>query len=175
MGVTGRDAGEAVGTTGRGGLPGCLLALVGAPLLGALSYALGGWDWAAIACLGALIGGLSWIAFDLTRGRAAGPAPMTWSFAPASAAVVAATDVVAVLGDATPMTYLLLALPCALLGAVAVFVLELRESGRPLYSVAKAVAAAVLIAVPLPVGGLLGAGASLGHRMIRTPPESRAS
>ena len=65
---------------------------------------------------------------------------------------------------------MLLSIPCALLGGAGVFLTEILESGRPFISVGKAIVASMLIAVPLPVGGLLGAGASLGHRALRKSP-----
>lgn len=147
----------------------CLVALLGAPAVGYAVARLEGLL-TGLACGVALFAAAAaWAALELSRARRGVPR-VTWSFAPLSAAIIAATDVLAVAGD-TPLTYAVVALPAALLCGAVVFGCELRESRRPLYSALKAAAAAVLVAIPLPVGGLVGAGASLGHRLFVPPPD----
>jgi hypothetical protein len=146
---------------------GCLAALVVSPLAGMLvaaAFGVRAGAWASGA-LFVVLGAYSWLQFARADRTAAGP--MTWSFTPLGAALVAATDVLATGGDAFgPWSYLALSVPCALLGGGVVFLTEILESHRPLYSLVKAAGATLLILVPLPVGGLIGAGASLGHRAL---------
>ena len=157
----------------RGVLGGCAAAALGAPLVGFGLHALTGEVGGSVGAAGvAFVAALLWSAVRVTRGGRAAPGPMVWSFTPLGASVVVATDVLATSGDVLgPATYVLLAVPCAFLGGGVVFMTEIQESRRLLYSVAKAVAATVLILVPLPVGGLLGGGASLGHRLLRRAEE----
>ena len=101
------------------------------------------------------------------------PRPATWSFTPVGAGLIALTDVLAMSGDAFgPGTYILLSIPCAILGGAGVLLTEYLESRRILLSILKAAVASFLILIPLPVGGLVGAGASLGHRALRKTEKS---
>jgi hypothetical protein len=151
----------------QSGLVGCVAATCGSPILGYVAYrATDDWRVGVAGAALAFIAALAWSARQMARGSVGGAGPMTWSFTPLGAAVVAATDVLATGGDFLPVTYVLLVVPCAFLGGGVVFLSEMHESRRALYSLAKAVAAVLLILVPMPVGGLVGAGASLGHRMI---------
>jgi len=96
------------------------------------------------------------------------PRPATWSFTPVGSALIALTDVLAMSGDSMgPVTYVALSIPLAMLGGAGVLLTEYLESRRVLLSMLKACVAAFLIVIPLPVGGLVGAGASLGHRALR--------
>ncbi len=149
------------------GVLGCFTAVVLPPLVGLALAGAVDVRWAVAGAALTFAISLAWSAVEFARSGASDAGPPTWSFAPLSAAVIAACDVFAFGGDLFgPGTYLLLALPCAFLGACLVFFAELRESRRPVYSSCKAVIAAVLIAIPLPVGGLVGAGASIGHRYL---------
>ena len=177
---------------------GCGLGLVLGPVIGALAYSgdVGLVPAGALALAVAVALGLPSVLAMLRRGRSErGPgeriaparegrssmdtvpgnraAALTWSFTPVGAAVLAATDLVAAGGDLTPPTYVFVTIPCALAAGATVFLTELRESRRSGYSAAKAAAAVALVLVPMPIGGLVGAGASFGHRMLR-PPADRA-
>ena len=155
----------------RRGLAGCFGALAVGPLIGVgLGYAVG-WQ-TGLGIAGVLFLAMcAWSLLQFTRAGSANTIPATWSFTPVGAGLIAATDVLATTSDVFgPGTYLLLSIPAALLGGAGVFLTEILESGRPFISVGKACAAAMLIAVPFPVGGLLGAGASWGHRAFRKTP-----
>ena len=104
------------------------------------------------------------------------PRPVTWSFTPIGSGLIALTDILATSGDLFgPASYLLIAVPFAILGGAGVFVTELMESRRVMVSILKAAIAAFLIVIPLPVGGIVGAGASLGHRALRKSEEGGSS
>ncbi|MFT5285225.1 MAG: hypothetical protein ACI8TQ_001387 [Planctomycetota bacterium] len=156
----------------RRGVAGCFGALLSGPVIGVgLSYAVGWQTGLAVAgvCFLAIC---AWSLLQFTRAGSTNSLPATWSFTPIGAGLIAATDVLATSSDVfSPGTYLLLSIPAALLGGAGVFLTEILESGRPFVSVSKACIASMLIAVPLPVGGLLGAGASWGHRAFRKAPE----
>lgn len=154
----------------RRGLLGCLAALVLPGVVGGALLALADVSTAIGVAALTFAGTALWAGIELTRAGEAGAGPVTWSLTPLSAAVVASADVLAFGGDLFgAVTWLLLALPCALLGGAVVFLAELGECRRPVVAGLKAAVAALLIALPLPVGGLLGAGASLGHRLLYRP------
>lgn len=97
--------------------------------------------------------------------------PAPWSFHPLSALLLASTDVVAGGGDvaaaATGGLGYLLVLLVASGGAVAIAAIELVSERRIGRALALMALAWVLIAIPTPVAGLVGAGASLGARLLR--------
>ena len=153
------------------GLIGCFAATLGGAMLAVgMGYA---FDWRTGVGAGMLLFFVIslWSLLQFMRLDASARVPATWSFAPAGAGIIIATDVLATGSDLFgPGTFLLLSIPCALLGGAGVFLAEILESGRPFVSLTKAGVAALLIAIPLPVGGLLGASASLGHRALRKRP-----
>lgn len=128
------------------------------------------WAWTVAALLGfggAGYGLWTWV-------RAERPSTPTWSFHPLSAMVLVATDSVALVGDAAAVTtggvaWILVVL-LALGVSFVVWVTELAESRRFLRATVKAFAAFVLVVIPTPVAGILGAGTSIGHRLVRKPP-----
>ncbi len=156
----------------RLGVLGCFLAVIAAPLLGLAVHKLT--DAKGVALTAAsLVFLLALIVTLVNFARMGGgrPGPMTWSFTPLGASIIAATDILAVSGDASAgftagLGYLVLVIPCSLLGGTVVFLTEWMESRRLGYSLLKAAVGALLIFIPLPVGGLLGGGVSLGHRML---------
>jgi hypothetical protein len=151
---------------------GCGLAVVGAPLVGLValaatdSFALGFATWAVCFSVPAV-----WSVVQLVRAVPREGFTPVWSFNPVGASAVAATDVVALTGDASAAVTggpgYALVVPVALLAAGIVLVTETWESGRFGQSLLKAVVAFVLVMIPTPVAGLVGGVASLGHRLGR--------
>jgi hypothetical protein len=155
----------------RAGL-GCALMVLASPVVGfgawaaTSSFVLGFAAWSFTLLVAAL-----WTGWQLANAEPRMPARPVWSFNPLSAGVIAATDVVALTGDAVGagtagIGYLFIVGPIACAAAAIVFLLELVESKSLLHALAKSAAAAFLVALPTPVGGLVGAGASLGHRLL---------
>jgi hypothetical protein len=157
-------------TPGRLAL-GCFLMLLGAPLCGLVAWALGSFSIGFAAWSLAFLGAAIWTGWSLIRSEGKQDFRPVWSFNPLSSMVLAATDVVAIFGDAAGGAtlgagYLVIVVPVALFAGGVVLLLELVESGRFFYSLAKALAAIFLVLLPTPIGGLLGAGASWGHRLL---------
>ena len=97
------------------------------------------------------------------------PRPPAWTLHPASAGLLALTDLVAAGADAAAIPtgglgyVFVLLIACA--ASTFVFLVELGTTKRFLASAAKGVAAWILVALPTPIAGLVGAGASfLGRR-----------
>lgn len=128
------------------------------------------WAWGLAALLG--FGGLGFLLWSWIRAQ--GASTPTWSFHPLSAMVLVATDSVALVGDAATLAsggvaWILVVL-MALGVAFVVWVTELAESRRFVRATVKAFVAFVLVIIPTPVAGILGATTSIGHRLVRKTP-----
>lgn len=149
---------------------GCFLAFVLPPLVGVVTWRLSDLGWGLVAAAVTFLVAMVWSAWVFAGTVGRDDFEPQWSFTPMSSILIAATDVFSTVGDvaALPTAGLgyLLVVAVALATSALVLFIELLESGRFLYSLSKALVALVLILIPTPVGGLVGAGASLGHRLL---------
>ena len=156
---------------------GCFLAILLPPLVGLIAWQAAGLGWALTAAAATFLGATIWSGWIFARTVGRDDFEPQWSFNPMSAILIAATDVFSTTGDLAALTTgglgYLIVVAVALATSGLVLLLELLESGRFLYSLSKALVALVLVLIPTPVGGIVGAGASIGHRLLL--PGRRAS